>query len=90
MPDLTNFKKSVKWYDANLDSLLAEHRGQYVGVNIDKFCGAWEDEDTGLQAMMKAGYVLGDFIVQHCVPREEEATIICHTDNPFRNPVSLF
>lgn len=90
MPDLTNFKKSVKWYYANSDSLLLEHRGKYVGICIDRVCGVWEDQNEGVQAMIAAGYKLGDFLVHYCVPQEEEPVIICHTDNPLRNPVPLF
>ena len=36
MIDMTNFKKSVKWYDENLATLLPQYRGKYVGVCIDK------------------------------------------------------
>ena len=36
MRDMTNFKKSVKWYDANLATLLPKYRGKYVGVCIDQ------------------------------------------------------
>ena len=35
MPSLANFKKSVKWYDANLKALLPKCRGRYVGVCIN-------------------------------------------------------
>ena len=30
MIDMTNFKKSVKWYDENLATLLPQYRGKYV------------------------------------------------------------
>ena len=40
MIDMTNFKKSVKWYDENLATLLPQYRGKYVGVCIDKVCGS--------------------------------------------------
>ena len=32
MIDMTNFKKSVKWYDENLATLLPQYCGKYVGV----------------------------------------------------------
>ena len=57
---------------------------------FDKVCGSWDNQNVGFDDMVAAGYAPGDFIVQLCVPREEEPTIICHTDNPFRNPVPLF
>ena len=47
MIDMTNFKKSVKWYDENLATLLPQYRGKYVGVCIDKVCGLWDDQDVG-------------------------------------------
>ena len=90
MIDMTNFKKSVKWYDENLATLLPQYRGKYVGVCIDKVCGSWDDQDVGFGDMVAAGYTPGDFIVQLCVPREEEVCFHCHTDNVFRNPVPLF
>ena len=90
MIDMTNFKKSVKWYDENLATLLPQYRGKYVGVCIDKVCGSWDDRMTGLNGMVAAGYKPGEFIVHHCVPLEEEPCFQCHTDNIFRNPVPLF
>ena len=30
MIDMTNFKKSVKWYDENLATLLPQYRGKYT------------------------------------------------------------
>ncbi len=90
MIDMTNFKKSVKWYDENLAALLPQHRGKYVGVCIDKVCGSWDDQHVGFGDMVAGGYTPGDFIVQLCVPREEEVCFHCHTDNVFRNPVPLF
>lgn len=90
MPDLTNFKKSAKWYDANRDALLAKYRGKYVGICINRFCGAWDDQNEGVNAMIAAGYTLGDFLVHRCVPLEEEPFVICHTDDPTRNPMPLF
>ena len=64
MIDMTNFKKSVKWYDENLAALLPQYRGKYVGVCIDKVCGSWDNQDVGFDAMVEAGYTPGDFIVQ--------------------------
>ena len=90
MPSLTNFKKSVKWYDANLATLLPKYRGKYVGVCIDQVGGAWSDFDSGFDGMVAAGFKPGDFIVHHCVPLEEEPYFRCHTDNIFRNPTPLF
>ena len=59
-----------------------------VGVCIDKVCGSWDNQDVGFGDMVAAGYTPGDFIVQLCVPREEEVCFHCHTDNvsatPFR------
>ena len=77
MIDMTNFKKSVKWYDENLATLLPQYRGKYVGVCIDKVCGSWDDQDVGFGDMVAAGYTPGDFIVQLCVPREEEVCFHC-------------
>ena len=51
MIDMTNFKKSVKWYDENLATLLPQYRGKYVGVCIDKVCGSWDDQDVGFDDM---------------------------------------
>ena len=55
MIDMTNFKKSVKWYDENLAALLPQYRGKYVGVCIDKVCGSWDNQDVGFDAMVEAG-----------------------------------
>ena len=90
MIDMTNFKKSVKWYDENLADLLPQYRGKYVGVCIDKVCGSWDDQDVGFDAMVEAGYTPGEFIVHRCLPLEEDVGFHCHTDNVFRNPVPLF
>ena len=89
MIDMTNFKKSVKWYDENLATLLPQYRGKYVGVCIDKVCGSWDDQDVGFDAMVEAGYTPGEFIVHRCLPLEEDVGFHCHTDNVFRNPVPL-
>ena len=67
MIDMTNFKKSVKWYDENLATLLPQYRGKYVGVCIDKVCGSWDDQDIGFDAMVEAGYTPGEFIVHRCL-----------------------
>lgn len=85
-----NFKKSVQWYDANLVTLLPQYRGKFIGVCVDKVCGAWDNRMAGLTAMVKAGYVPGEFIVHECLPAEEESYFHCHTDNVFRNPKPLF
>jgi len=90
MADLTKFKESVAWYDANRDSLLTQYRGKYVAVCGDQVCGNWDDQLSGLRAMVKAGYTPGTFIVHQCVPLEEETAYMCHTSNPHRNPVPLF
>ena len=85
-----SFKESVKWYDANLATLLPQYRGKFVGVCVDKVCGAWDSRMAGLAAMVEAGYKPGEFIVHECLPLEEEAYFHCHTDNAFRNPKPLF
>ena len=85
-----NFKKSVKWYDANVNELVPQYRGKFIGVCVDKVCGAWDDWMSGLNGMVNAGYKPGDFIVHQCVPLEEEPYFHCHTDNIFRNPKPLF
>ena len=83
------YKQSVQWYDANINELLPKYRGKFVGVSVNRVCGAWDDFVSGLNGMVDAGYAPGKFIVQQCVPFEEEPVFHCHTDNVFRNPKPL-
>jgi len=86
----SKFKESVAWYDANRDALLSKYRDKFVAVCGDRVCGSWDDQLTGLKAMVDQGYEPGTFIVHHCLPLEEESVYVCHTADPHRNPVNLF
>ena len=65
---MTNFKKSVNWYDENLATLLPQYRGKYVGVctiteerkQAVDFTDCYYDGGFAMLARRSAGAVGGD------------------------------
>lgn len=72
MTDQTELRKNADWYYANLDSLLPEYNGKYIGISECSVVGVYNTFDGGVDAMVDSGHPLGTFIVHHCLTLEEE------------------
>jgi len=82
MRESSEFKTSVDWYYANLDSLLPKYHDRFVAVANGAFFGDYGTCIDGVRALERAGHPRGTFIVHKCIPIEQEKREWYYLTNP--------
>ena len=72
MAEMTDMRKDVDWYYANLDSLLPIYNGKYLAIADGQLLGDFDECIDGVRAMKSAGRKRGTYIVHKCIPLEQE------------------
>ena len=72
MAEMTDMRKDVDWYYANLDSLLPIYNGKYLAIADGQLLGDFDECIDGVRAMESAGRKRGTYIVHKCIPLEQE------------------
>ncbi len=58
-----------KYFISNIDQLIKEHLNEYVVIVNEKILGFYSSEEEALKNM--AGHELGTFLVQQCIPADQ-------------------
>jgi hypothetical protein len=66
------------WFEKNRANIIAGHRGEWVAVRGHTVRGYFPSPAAAADSMRSTGVKMGDFIVQRCLPREEDV-IHCFT-----------
>jgi hypothetical protein len=61
-----------QWYDENRENIIKDHAGECVLLKDKAVVGYYPDTDTALSFAEKAGFIMGDFLIQDCITREED------------------
>ena len=64
-----------KWFDENRSSIIADHLNESVLLKDNSVIGYYRDTETALNAAEKKGYIVGEFLIQHCVTEEDEMAL---------------
>jgi len=64
-----------KWFDENRESIIADHLNESVLLKDNSVIGYYNDTETALNAAEEKGYIVGEFLVQHCVTEEDEMAL---------------
>jgi hypothetical protein len=61
-----------KWFDTNRDTIIKNHAGDLVLLKDSAVIGYFSNDKTALEHAKKAGFIMGDFLIQECIPKDEE------------------
>ena len=76
----TMLKKEFEYYLANHEELVKKHFGRYIVIKDQNVLGDFGSEvEAILYAKNKLNLPLGTFLVQHCLPGEENYTQFFHS-----------
>jgi hypothetical protein len=71
-------EKEYEFYKKNKSTLLKKYQGQFIVIKDGKVEGVHPDEKTAYQESIKK-WELGTFLIQHCLPKDEEVIQIFHS-----------
>ena len=60
-----------KFFEEQRESLIKEHKDEYVVIKDRKILKFYQTDDIALTETLKY-YKLGEFIVQHCIPADQD------------------
>jgi len=60
------------WFDLNRDTLIKEHTGEWVLVTDNGNLGYFKEQKAAAKYAKGKGFKVGEFLVQYCIPREQE------------------
>jgi hypothetical protein len=69
---MTDLEALYKWFDENRDSIIQDHETEYVLLTENRVMGYFPNEMFALEHAKKTGLVMGDFLIQECIPKDEE------------------
>jgi hypothetical protein len=61
-----------QWFDANRDAIIQNHSGECVLLKDNAVTSYFPDEKTALEYAKKAGFIMGDFLIQDCISKDDE------------------
>jgi hypothetical protein len=61
-----------RWFDENRDHIITGHTGECVLLKDRSVAGYYPDTDAALSFAEKAGFIIGEFLIQDCITREED------------------
>ena len=64
--------KEYEYFVSNFDELLLKHLGKYLAIKNETVIGEYDSFDDAYVKTSKTEK-LGTFIIQHCVPDDEES-----------------
>ena len=69
---MANLDELYKWFDKNRDTIINGHHDEFVLLKDDSVVSYFIDENGALEFAKKAGFSMGDFLIQECIPKEKE------------------
>lgn len=65
-------KSLYSWFDINREHIIKGHENQKVLLSENKVIDYFKDEHDALMAAKERNLNFGEFLIQWCVPKEEE------------------
>ena len=62
-----------KWFDENRVAIIKGHEGERVLLKDNTVISYFVDDDKALEYAKKSGYAIGEFLIQECIPKDEES-----------------
>jgi hypothetical protein len=69
---MADLEALYKWFDENRNNIIQKHEAEYVLVRANSVLGYFPNEKLALEHAKKTGLVMGDFLLQECIPKDEE------------------
>ena len=69
---MTNLDDLYKWFDQNRDTIIKGHKGAHVLLKDDTVISYFSDDNSALVYARKSDFIMGEFLIQECIPKEEE------------------
>lgn len=60
------------WFDIERDNLIKGHNRKWVLIADNSALGYYDDQADAVCDAQKKGLKIGNYLVQYCIPREEE------------------
>ena len=69
-----NMSRDFEYYKSHQDELVAKYNGRYIVIANEQILGTFNLQDDAINAALKKGYKLGNFLVQLVGPGKENYT----------------
>jgi len=69
---MTNLNDLYRWFDENRDMIIKGHAGDRVLLKDNTVVSYFPDDVKALEYAHKSGYLMGEFLIQECILKEEE------------------
>jgi len=70
---MINLDDLYKWFDENRDIIKNGHEGEHVLLKDNAVVSYFLDDDKALEYAKKSGFTMGEFLIQECIPKDEES-----------------
>jgi hypothetical protein len=72
---MENLVDLYKWFDENRDEIINNHLNECVLLKDNAVIGYYPNTGAALSNAQKNGFVMGEFLIQHCITNEDETMI---------------
>jgi hypothetical protein len=62
-----------KWFDENRDIIIKGHEGNSVLLKNNAVISYFHDDGEALEYAKESGFAIGEFLIQDCIPKDEES-----------------
>lgn len=69
---MVDLEKLYEWFNTNRANIIAEHINDYVLLSNNTAVGYYKTMEDALSDANKRGIALGTFLVQKCIPEQED------------------
>jgi hypothetical protein len=70
---MANLNELYNWFDSNRDDIISGHdEDECVLLKDASVVGYYPNTQAALSAARKSGFILGDFLIQDCIPHEQD------------------
>jgi len=69
---MVNLDDLYRWFDDNRDVIISGHRGNFALVKDNAVAAYFQSEREALEHAKKSGFPMGEFLIQECIPKDEE------------------
>nr|AGS52165.1 hypothetical protein [uncultured bacterium contig00049] len=72
---MAELKDLYMWFDENRDSIINNHLNECVLLKDNSVIGYYPNTEAALCAAEGKGFIMGEFLIQHCITAEDEAMV---------------
>jgi hypothetical protein len=70
---MENLDDLYKWFDQNRETTINGHEGEYVLLKNYAVVAYFQNENEALEYARKNDFLMGEFLIQECVSKDEES-----------------